>query len=222
VIHPDLLELLEEGGGGTNAEWLERANRVLVKSRYLTDKVLAQSRGVRVTDVEGREYIDFESGQVCMATGHAHPYVLDVLQRQSGRLMQIGSNFTSREEILLAEALRERAPQDDAHVYLSSTGSDSNEAALRLAKKATGRFEIVAVIGGYHGQTQGSWSVTTHTEGSLKGYGPTTPGTVYVPTPNPYHCRYCADRGGCSLACAAAAEEIIDRTTSGFPAAFIL
>ena len=187
----------------------------------MTDKVLARANGATVVDVEGKEYLDFESGQVCMATGHSHPFVLDVLYRQSQRLMQIGSNFTSREEILLAEALRERAPQMDARVYLGSTGSESNEAAIRLAKKATGRFEVVGVLGAYHGLTLGSWSLTTFKEGSLAGYGPTMPGTVHIPTPNPYRCLYCADRGGCTLACANAAEDIIDRGTSGAPAAFI-
>jgi 2,2-dialkylglycine decarboxylase (pyruvate) len=102
-----------------------------------------------------------------------------------------------------------------------STGSEANEIALRLAKRATGRFEVVALERGYHGRTLGSFSLSSSTRQLRRGYGPMPAGTVLIPTPYPYRCRF--DCGGqCRLDCFEQAVERIDRATSGTPAAVII
>jgi 4-aminobutyrate aminotransferase-like enzyme len=102
-----------------------------------------------------------------------------------------------------------------------STGSEANEIALRLAKRVTGRFEIVAVERGYHGRTLGSLGLSSSTRRMRRGYGPMAPGVTLIPTPYPYRCRFGCG-GSCNLACFDQAVDTIDRATSGEPAAIVV
>ena len=121
--------------------------------------------------------------------------------------------------IELCRELASLLPPSLQKVMLLNTGSESNEAALRIAKLKTGRFEIVGLTRSFHGLTGGAGS-STYAAGS-KGYGPSSPGTLAIPAPDCYRCpiRHCVDR--CDMTCLEAGFEMIDAQTVGSLAAFI-
>ncbi len=134
--------------------------------------------------------------------------------------MQTGTTFIAPSEVLLAKKIAELAPDPLQKSFFACTGSESNEMALRLVRKYTDRFEVVALQRGYHGQTYGSASITGRGGMLREGYGPMPTGASFIPTPYPYRCQYCKDEGCCNLGCVEAAETVIDSSTSGKPAAF--
>jgi 4-aminobutyrate aminotransferase-like enzyme len=93
-----------------SADWLARDQRVVAQSPFDPPLVLEHGRGCELWDVDGRRFLDFESGQFCMSTGHGHPRVTQVIGEQAAALMQIGNRFTNRARILLAERLAALAP----------------------------------------------------------------------------------------------------------------
>lgn len=206
----------------TNDYWVELDRKYRIQARPTEPLVLERGQGVRVWDVEGHEYMDFESGQFCMATGHTHPSVAQALREQADRLMHTSMKYLNIPRIRLAQKLAAIAPAPLQQSYFGCAGSEANEAALRLAKKYTGRFEIVAVLGGYHGRSLASASVSTSYMRDRAGYGPMMAGTTYIPAPYCYRCPFNETYPGCRLSCAQYGEEVIDRTTSGEPAALIM
>jgi 2,2-dialkylglycine decarboxylase (pyruvate) len=204
----------------TQADWLRRDRAAVGQSPYPAPLVLEAGRGCELWDVDGRRYLDFESGQFCMSTGHSHPAVAKAVANQAARLMQIGNRFTSVPRILLAERLAELAPDPLARSFFCSTGSEANETALRIAKLVTGRFEVVGLMRGYHGRTSGAFSLSSSARGARAGYGPLMPGTVLVPPPYPLRCPFAC--GGCDERCFEQAIELIDRASSGAPAAVVV
>jgi 4-aminobutyrate aminotransferase-like enzyme len=155
-----------------------------------------------------------------MSTGHAHPQVARTIAQQATRLMQIGNRFTNVPRIELGEKLAELAPPPLKRALFCSTGSEANETALRIAKKVTGRFEVIALDRGYHGRTLGAFSLSGASRRVRRGYGPMVPGAMAVPAPYelrcPFECRTC------DLRCWSQSVDLIDRATTGEPAAFIL
>jgi len=205
----------------TNAYWVELDRKYRVQVRKTRPIVLEKGRGVEVWDVEGNKYLDFESGQMAMISGHSHPAVLERIREQIELLMQNSVRVLNVPRILLAKKLSEIAQDPLAKAYFLSTGSESVEAALRLAKKYTGRFEVVALLRGYHGRTAGSQTFTTIAKHARSGYGPLLSGSVFIPPPYCYRCAF-NETSPCRLSCLDYAEEVIDRTTSGEPAALLM
>lgn len=203
------------------AGWLALDEAHIAQSPYAPPLVLSGGRGCEVWDVDGRHFLDFESGQFCMSTGHGHPHVVAAIAAQAEQLMQIGNRFTTPVRIELARRLAALSPEPLSMCLFGSTGSEANETALRLAKRLTGRFEVVAVERGYHGRTLAAFSVSSSARRMHRDYGPMIAGTVLIPTPYPYRCRFGCN-GSCNLGCFEQAVETIDRSTSGAPAAVIV
>lgn len=171
--------------------------------------------------MEGKRYLDFESGQMAMISGHSHPVILERIKEQIELLMQNSVRVLNVPRILLAKKLAEIVPYPLAKSYFLSTGAESVEGALRLAKKYTGRYEVVALLKGYHGRTAGTQSFTSARKGARAGYGPLMPGAAFIPAPYCYRCAF-NETPPCKLSCLAYAEDVIDRTTSGQPAALLM
>src|SRR5918911_4351316 len=144
-----------------NAEWRELFDTYRLKTRYVSPVVLERGDGLRLWDVEGKEYLDFHSGQVCAGIGHANPDLAEALARQLRTLVQTGSIFTTPAEIEVARLLAELAGPPFKKSVFACSGSEAVEISLRLAKFVTGRFEIISVLGAYHGQTAGSFFVSS-------------------------------------------------------------
>lgn len=207
----------------TNAAWLERDQRARLQVRHTSPYVLDRGQDVRLWDVEGHEFIDFMSGQVCTSIGHTDPEFTRIMMEQANRLVQTGIPFTTPQEIMLAEKLAELAPGDLSKSFFACTGSESTEIALRMAKFYTGRQEIIAIARGYHGATYGSWSITGRGgKFRMPEYGVGMAGVHFWPTPYEYRCHFCKDSRKCDLTCLEFAEEMLKETTSGYPAAIII
>lgn len=205
---------------GTVAEWLELDKKYRIRGRYDISQVLVRGEGVRVWDADDKEYLDFESGQVCASTGHCHPEYTKEIISQATTLIQTGSGYTNPPRILLAQKLANIMPGDLSRSYFACTGSEATEAALRLAKIYTGRTEIVALTRGYHGMTHASLAAT-----GLGGKFKSIPGSglagfVHIPAPYAYRSPFKDDEN--DMAAFNQGIEAINWTTTGKPAAVIL
>ena len=204
-----------------NDYWVELDRKYRAQVRKTRSIVLEKGKGVEVWDVEGKKYLDFESGQMAMVAGHSHPTVLKRIREQIELLMQNSIRVLNIPRVLLAKKLSEIVPDPLSKSFFLSTGSESVEASLRLAKKYTGRFEVIALLRGYHGRTAGSQSYTSISRGARAGYGPLLPGSAFIPAPYCYRCAF-NETLPCNLSCLSYAEDVIDRTTSGQPAAMLI
>jgi 2,2-dialkylglycine decarboxylase (pyruvate) len=197
-----------------------RAHRHLIRygptwSPFLADRAL----GAFVEDAAGRKMLDFTSGQMSSILGHSHPEIVAVVSEMIGRLDHLFSGMLSRPVIDLAEALGGLVP-GLSKVLLLTTGAESNEAALKLAKIVTGGWEVVGFAQSWHGMT-GAAAGATYAAGR-RGHGPAPAGSMAVFAPNAYRPRFVNADGGLDwLTELDDAFDLIDRQSTGAPAAFI-
>jgi 2,2-dialkylglycine decarboxylase (pyruvate) len=178
------------------------------------------AQGSFMWDTGGRRILDFCSGQISAIIGHSHPEIVEVVRRTIGELDHLYSTILSRPVVDLAALLAELAPGKLDRVLLVSTGGEANEAAIRMAKLATGMHEIVGLSSSWHGVTGGAASATYSS--SRRGYGPAQVGSFVVPAPDAYRSRFIGAGGTYDWR----AEldfgfELIDRQTTGQLAACI-
>jgi 2,2-dialkylglycine decarboxylase (pyruvate) len=168
---------------------------------------------------DGRRILDFTAGQVCATIGHNHPRVVAAIERACRDVLHLNSWVLSEAVIGLARRLLETLPAVLNRTLFLSTGGEANEAALRMAKLSTGRFEVLALTRSWHGLTAGV-SAITHA-GGHSGYGPVTPGVFALPAPYDYRCpiRHC-DRN-CDGSCLEVGFELYDQASVGSPAAVV-
>jgi 2,2-dialkylglycine decarboxylase (pyruvate) len=167
----------------------EKARAHLV--RYggdFTPFIAERAQGSFMWDAGGRRLLDFCSGQMSAIIGHSHPEVVEVVRRTIGELDHLYSTILSRPVVELAALLAELAPGRLDRVLLVSTGGESNEAAIRMAKLASGRHEIVGLSRSWHGVTGGAASATYSS--SRRGYGPAQAGSFVLPSPDSYRSRF--------------------------------
>ena len=149
--------------------------------------IIERAAGSFVYDADGRPILDFTSGQMSAVLGHSHPRIVETVKRQVEKVAHLFSGMLSRPVVELAERLAALAPGLDK-VLLLSTGAESNEAAIRMAKLVTGRHEIVAFSRSWHGMT-GAAAAATYSAGR-QGYGPAAVGSIAIPTPNAFRPRF--------------------------------
>ena len=123
-----------------NDYWVKLDRKYRAQVRKTRSIVLEKGKGVEVWDVEGKKYLDFESGQMAMVAGHSHPVVIKRIREQSELLMQNSIRVLNIPRVLLSKKLSEIVPDPLSKSFFLSTGSESVEAALRLAKKYTGLY----------------------------------------------------------------------------------
>ena len=175
--------------GNADPAFWEKARAHLV--RYGGDFVpiiAERAQGSFMWDAQGRRILDFCSGQMSAIIGHSHPEIVEVVRRTIGELDHLYSTILSRPVVDLAALLAELAPGKLDRVLLVSTGGESNEAALKMAKLATGRHEIVGLSRSWHGVTGGAASATYSS--SRRGYGPAHVGSFVLPAPDSYRSRF--------------------------------
>ena len=181
--------------------------------------VAERAAGSYVYDASGRAVLDFTSGQMSAILGHSHPAIVEVVRDMVGRLDHLFSGMLSRPVIDLAEALGSLAPGLE-RVLLLTTGAESNEAALRMARLVTGGWEVVGFTQSWHGMT-GAAAAATYSAGR-RGYGPTAVGSMAIPAPNAYRPRFTTADGQLDWQQELAdGFDLIDRQTAGGLAAFI-
>jgi 2,2-dialkylglycine decarboxylase (pyruvate) len=147
-------------------------------------EIIERAEGSFLYTAGGRRLLDFTSGQMSTILGHSHPAVVATVQRQIADLDHLFSGMLSRPVVDLARRLAESMPDPLSKVLQLTTGAESNEAAIRMAKLVTGRHEIISFARSWHGMTQAAASATYSS--GRKGYGPAAPGNFAIPTPNAY------------------------------------
>ena len=174
--------------GDDKALW-EKAERHLVRyGHYFQPAIIDRAAGSWMTTVDGRRLLDFASGQMSTILGHSHPEITAVVREQAGELVHLYSQLLSRPVIELAALLAEIAPGRLDRVLLLTTGGESNEAAIKMAKLVTGGYEVVALDRSWHGVTAGAAAATYNS--NRRGYGPAAVGSLSIPAPDPYRPRF--------------------------------
>ena len=199
---------------------LEAAARHLIRyGGTFLPFVAERAKGSFVYDAGGRAVLDFTSGQMSAILGHSHPDIVEVVTEAIGRLDHVFSGMLSRPVIELGEVLGTLAP-GLSKVMLLSTGAESNEAALRMARLVTGGWEVVGFSQSWHGMT-GAAASATYSAGR-RGYGPPAVGSMAIPAPNAYRPRFRTPDGGLDWRSELDdGFDLIDRQSAGGLAAFI-
>ncbi len=149
--------------------------------------VMSHGRGAYVWDVDGNQYLDFIAGIAVVTTGHAHPQVVKAIQEQAEKFIHISSDYYHEIWVRAAERIAGIAPfQEPAKVFMTNSGTESVEAAIKLARHHTGRKFFIGFLGGFHGRTLGSLAFTARKAVFRQRFFPWMPGVVHVPYPNPY------------------------------------
>ncbi|MEV2278145.1 aminotransferase class III-fold pyridoxal phosphate-dependent enzyme [Nocardiopsis sp. NPDC049922] len=155
--------------------------------KQATPVLAARGEGVYLYDEDDRRYLDFTAGIGVTSTGHCHPRVVAAAQEQVATLVH--GQYTTvmhRPLLRLTERLGEVLPQGVDRLFYVNSGSEAVEAALRLARQATGRQNVIVFQGSFHGRTMGAASLTTSGVKIRAGIGPLVPGVVVAPFPYAY------------------------------------
>ena len=149
--------------------------------------VMDHGKGVYVWDVDGNKFLDFAAGIAVNSTGHSHPAVVKAIQEQAEKFIHISSDFYHPRWIELSEYLNRIAPfEEDAVIFVTNSGTESVEGALKLARYHTGRTQFIAFLGGFHGRTHGSVTLTASKPHYHHGFYPLMNGVTHIPFPDPY------------------------------------
>lgn len=188
---------------------------------YQAPVVWDHAAGCVVTDVDGNRYIDWTSGVLVTNVGHCHPRLVEATQRASERLLN-NYECANVERIAAAKDLVAALPDHLDQCFFLSTGSETTEAASRLMKRATGQYEIISFDGAFHGRTSAA-AALGGLAGPKRGYGPSLPGIIRVPYPNPYRdpYRWC-DGGPAFSEYFAHVESVISSNSTGSIAGIIV
>jgi 4-aminobutyrate aminotransferase len=144
-------------------------------------------KGCEVWDVDGNRFLDFMAGIAVLSTGHAHPKVVKAIQEQAEKFIHISSDFYHEKWIALAEKLDEIAPfQESAVSFMTNSGTEAVETAIKLARYHTGRTNFIGFTGAFHGRTMGAITFTASKAVYHRGFYPLMSGVVHAPYPNPY------------------------------------
>ena len=164
--------------------WAQVERHLIRYGGVFTPRVIARAAGSFVYDEDDTPILDFTSGQMSAVLGHRHPDIVAAVNGALNSLAHLYSGMLSRPVVDLATELVATLPEPLQKVLLLSTGAESNEAALKLAKLYTGRYEVVSFNASWHGMTYGAASATY--SAGRRGYGPPIPGNLSLPTPNAY------------------------------------
>ena len=174
---------------GPKAHALVKRDSAVVSPSYPRDYpfVMDYGKGCWVWDVDGNKFLDFMAGIAVNSTGHAHPEVVKAIQEQAEKFLHISPDFYHPKMVELSEKLDEIAPmQEAATVFLTNSGTEAVETALKLARYHTGRTNFIGFTGAFHGRTMGAITMTASKAIYHSGFYPLMNGVVHAPYPNPY------------------------------------
>lgn len=149
--------------------------------------VMDHGKGSEVWDVDGNRFLDFMGGIAVVATGYSHPQVVKAIQEQAEKFIHISSDFYHENWIRLGEKLNEIAPfEEDALSFMTNSGTEAVEAAIKLARYHTKRTNFIGFTGAFHGRTMGAVTFTASKAKYHGGFYPLMNGVTHAPFPNPY------------------------------------
>jgi len=174
---------------GPKAQALIARDRAVVSSSYPRGYpfVMDHGKGVEVWDPDGNRYIDMMAGIAVLSTGHSHPRVVKAVQSAAENFLHISSDFYHEGWVRLSERLDEIAPfEEHAKTFLTNSGTEAVETAIKLAKFHTKRSNFIGFTGAFHGRTMGSVAFTASKPHYHRGFYPLMPGVTHVPFPYEY------------------------------------
>jgi len=171
--------------------------------------VMARGSGSIVEDVDGNLFLDCAAGIAVNATGHSHPDVVKAIVDQAQRFLHMsGTDFYYEPQVRLGEEIASIVPiKGPVRSFFSNSGTEANEAAIKLARYSTGRPFLIAFLGSFHGRTLGSLSLTASKALQRKGFGPTAPGVFHAPYADCYRCAAGLKPDTCQAECLGFLEE---------------
>ena len=171
--------------------------------------VVARGEGAVVEDVDGNRYLDFMAGIAVASTGYGHPQVVRAVQEAAGRFFHIcGSDFYYESFAALCERLAALAPgPSKKRVFLTNSGTEAVEGAIKLARHSTGRPALIAFTGAFHGRTMGGLSLTASKAVQRAGFAPFLPEVYHVPYGYRYRCDFCRGEPACTMRCVSSIED---------------
>ena len=192
---------------------VERDKKVLspYNRPYYYPFVVEKGKGCIIEDIDGNEYVDFNSGLGAMNVGHCHPEVVEAIAKQAGRLLHYSyTDFYYRYAVELAEKLNEITPGDyTKKVFFSGSGAESIEAFAKVSRWHSKRPLFLAYTGAFHGRSMGALSFTASSIVQKARYFPTMPGVYHVPFAYCYRCPYKMSLPDCNYWCVDFIEDFV-------------
>jgi alanine-glyoxylate transaminase/(R)-3-amino-2-methylpropionate-pyruvate transaminase len=184
-----------------------------VGTYYDESVVLDEGKGVRVRDLDGREYLDFFGGILTVSLGQQHPRVNAALHAQIDRLGHVSTLYPTVGIVDLAEKLVKTAPGQIAKAFFCASGTEADETAVALAQISTGRQELIALRHGYSGRSMLAQSLTAHAK--YRAVPTQIAAIKHAHSPYCYRCPFGLTYPSCDVKCAHDIEELIQTTTTG-------
>ena len=198
---------------GPKAKALIERDGNVVSPSYTRDYpfVIARGEGATVEDVDGNVFLDCAAGIAVNSTGHSHPTVVAAIVDQAQKFLHMsGTDFYYEPQVKLGEDLAATAPMSGpVKTFYANSGTEANEAAIKLARYKTGRYGILGFLGSFHGRTMGSLSLTSSRAIQRRGFGPMQGGTFHAPYANCYRCPVGLTPDRCGAECLEFLEEQI-------------
>lgn len=177
-------------------------------------------QGAEVWDVDGNHYIDWTSGVLVANVGHAHPKLAEAVSTQSKKLLN-AYDFPTPERLRLAEKIIEKMPAHLDKVFFVTTGSEATDAALRIVKRYTNKFEVLSFWGSFHGRSFGPMSVAG-ISAIKRNFGPLVPGALFAPYAYCYRCPFEKAYPDCHIFCVDYLDKVIETESTGSLAGLII
>ncbi len=190
-----------------------------VKQMYANPPHIVKGKMQFLYDENGKEYLDMFGGIVTVSVGHCHPKVTQRTVEQVQTLQHTSTAFMTQPMVDLAEKLAEIAPGDLSKSFITNSGTEANESAIRLARIASGRFDVIALEHSYHGESHLASTLTGNH--NWRPEIPPAAGIFFAANAYCYRCPFKKSPTNCGLECAQDLERTIQTHTSGKPAVMI-
>ncbi len=195
---------------GPKAQVLIDRDHAVTSPSYIKEYplVVESGQGSFVIDVDGNSYLDFMAGIAVTSTGHAHPKVVKAIQDAAAKFLHIcGTDFYYESMVQLCEKLSKSVPGMGAtKVFLTNSGTEAVEGAIKLARHHTKRSKIIAFKGAFHGRTMGAITLNASKVTQKAHFGPLVPDVYHLPYSNPFHCAYKHEQNWCKTNCECASK----------------
>lgn len=190
-----------------------------VSTYYAKPLTLVRGKGMFLTDAEGRDYLDFFGGILTVSVGHCNDAVNQAVIEQNQTLQHTSTLYLTEPQVRLAKKLAELTPGALKKSFFTSSGTEANETAVLIARRATGRSDIVALRHAYSGRSEVTLNITAHA--AWRPMPSSIPYIKHAHNPYCYRCSLGLSYPSCDLRCARDVEELIQTTTTGEIAAFM-
>jgi len=198
---------------GPKARELIKRDEALISPSYVRyyPLVIESGKDCIVRDVDGNEYIDFNSGLVCLNVGHRHPKVVNAIKNQCDKFLHYSNtDFYYRKVVNTAEKLSEITPgRFEKKVFFGNSGAEAVEAAVKISKWHTRKHQFIAFVGAFHGRTLGALSFTASKLVHKRYFFPSLPGVTHVPYPNCYRCPFKLSYPDCDYWCVDFIDDVV-------------